>query len=265
MKQILTLFALLAGLTMQAQIPSYVPTDGLVGYWPFNGNANDESGNGNDGVVNGATLTEDRDGNLNAAYIFDGNDFIDLNDDFDYPERTVNLWLRADDIDVTLGEVFASDHPGLLNGSTEVAVKEIDGIDQLLLAALPAVIWQNGTEGLWYHVSISRNITETSFFINGVFISTELSGVVSSQNGYSKALLGCTRNFDRFFTGVIDDIAIYNRALTEEEILALYNANDCSVSIETIAGDLTPFTLEDNTSVVSVGRRTRYQSLVHRL
>jgi hypothetical protein len=43
-----------------AQVPSYVPTNGLVGYWPFNGNANDASVNGNNGTVNGATLTTDR-------------------------------------------------------------------------------------------------------------------------------------------------------------------------------------------------------------
>ncbi|MFM7105117.1 MAG: hypothetical protein ACKOW8_06310 [Flavobacteriales bacterium] len=53
-----------------AQVPSYVPTDGLVGWWPFNGNANDESGNGNNGMVNGATLAEDRFGNVNAAFSF---------------------------------------------------------------------------------------------------------------------------------------------------------------------------------------------------
>ncbi len=54
------------------QVPSYVPSDGLVGWWPFNGNANDESGNGNDGTVNGAILTTDRNGNANSAYSFDG-------------------------------------------------------------------------------------------------------------------------------------------------------------------------------------------------
>ena len=48
--------------------------DGLVAYYPFNGNANDESGNGNDGEINGATLTEDEYGNTNSAYYFDGND-----------------------------------------------------------------------------------------------------------------------------------------------------------------------------------------------
>ena len=44
-------------------LPSYVPTDGLVAYYPFNGNANDVSGNGNNGTVSGATLTADKDGN----------------------------------------------------------------------------------------------------------------------------------------------------------------------------------------------------------
>ena len=43
-----------------AQVPSYVPTNGLVGWWPFNNNANDESGNGNNGAITGTTITADR-------------------------------------------------------------------------------------------------------------------------------------------------------------------------------------------------------------
>ena len=62
--------SLLINSSIQAQVPSYVPTDGLVGYWPFNGNANDESGNGNDGTVNGATLTADRFGMDNKSFNF---------------------------------------------------------------------------------------------------------------------------------------------------------------------------------------------------
>ena len=72
-KSLLLTIAVLLGLRIAATaqtIPSYVPTDGLVGWWPFNGNANDGSGNGNNGTVNGATLTEDRFGNGNAAYEF---------------------------------------------------------------------------------------------------------------------------------------------------------------------------------------------------
>ena len=79
MKNILlsTLFALITTLGF-SQAPSYVPANGLVGWWPFNGNANDESGNGNNGTVSGATLTADRNGVANQAYSFDGNDLIQI-------------------------------------------------------------------------------------------------------------------------------------------------------------------------------------------
>ena len=60
----------LATITMAQTIPSYVPTVGLVGWWPFNGNAYDESSNTNDGTVNGATLTIDRNGIVNSAFDF---------------------------------------------------------------------------------------------------------------------------------------------------------------------------------------------------
>ena len=59
--------------TTMAQVPSYVPSNGLVGWWPFSGNASDLSGNGNNGTVTGATLTTDRNGNVNAAYSFNGS------------------------------------------------------------------------------------------------------------------------------------------------------------------------------------------------
>ena len=77
-----------------AQVPSYVPTNGLVGWWPFNGNANDESGNGNNGTVNGATLTSDRFGNASSAYSFDGvDDYIEiqLNQSLSY---TYSAWVN---------------------------------------------------------------------------------------------------------------------------------------------------------------------------
>ena len=75
MKHLLTLaLCCVMAFSAHAQIPSYVPTNGLVGWWPFNGNANDESGNGNHGTVNGATLAADRFGNAGKAYSFDGVD-----------------------------------------------------------------------------------------------------------------------------------------------------------------------------------------------
>ena len=59
-------------------ILSQVPTDGMVGYWPFNGNANDESTNTNHGTVKGAFLSQDRFGAIDSAYGFDGIDDLIL-------------------------------------------------------------------------------------------------------------------------------------------------------------------------------------------
>ena len=84
----------LATITYAQTVPSYVPTNGLVGWWPFNGNANDESGNGNNGAVNGATLSADRFGNANQAYGFDGNDWIEMS----IPqtiEFSVSVWFNS--------------------------------------------------------------------------------------------------------------------------------------------------------------------------
>src|SRR3989337_2787470 len=74
--------------------------DGLVAYYPFNGNANDESGNGNHGTVNGATLTTDRLGKVNSAYSFNGvGDYIIVSSAKSIPtngNRTLSLWIKYD-------------------------------------------------------------------------------------------------------------------------------------------------------------------------
>ena len=72
-------------------------TDGLEAYYPFNGNANDESGNGNNGTVNGATLTTDRNGSAGKAYNFDGvNDYIQsANLIPNYETASFTAWIKT--------------------------------------------------------------------------------------------------------------------------------------------------------------------------
>ena len=83
-------------------------SDGLVAYYPFNGNANDESGNGNNGTVNGATLTTDRFGKVNSAYSFDGSCYIKgAANKFPTGERTISLWFYSDALDCLGCSVFA--------------------------------------------------------------------------------------------------------------------------------------------------------------
>ena len=72
MRRNFTILLLLAIFGLSGLVQDQIPTDSLVGYWPFNGNAVDESSNVNDGTVNGATLKSDRFGNTQSAYYFDG-------------------------------------------------------------------------------------------------------------------------------------------------------------------------------------------------
>jgi hypothetical protein len=95
-KQLLILATALISISTFAQIPTYVPANGLVGWWPFNGNANDESGNGNHGTVNGATLTQDRYGNTNMAYSFDGvsqNIEVSNSNSLNPLEISISVWI----------------------------------------------------------------------------------------------------------------------------------------------------------------------------
>ena len=73
-----TLFALALGVNLSAQVPDYVPIDGLVAWYPFNGNANDESGNGNHGIIDGPLLTANRFGNYESAFEFEDNGQIQI-------------------------------------------------------------------------------------------------------------------------------------------------------------------------------------------
>jgi len=97
MKKIFTI----AILALSFSAFSQIPTTGLVGYWPFNGNANDETGNGNNRTINGPTLTADRNGNSNSAYSFDGiNDYMEgsTNAILNLDNFTYSCWIKMNSI-----------------------------------------------------------------------------------------------------------------------------------------------------------------------
>jgi hypothetical protein len=80
-----------------SQVPSYVDTSGLVGWWPLDGNTNDESGNGNNGSLsNGANYTVDRYGNVNSAAIFPGLLNLPVASEFSNADWSFSFWVRKD-------------------------------------------------------------------------------------------------------------------------------------------------------------------------
>jgi hypothetical protein len=214
-----------------SQVPSYVPTNGLVGWWPFNGNANDESGNGNNGTVNGATLTNDRNGNVNKAYVFDGiNDFIQVSNSSSFNlanGHSISVWFNPNGIQQSvIIEKFNS-----TNGQG-------DGGPQLVLRTNQLIdfsIFNNNSGNFVYSNTLStsqswQNIIATW---NGGLIRLYQNSVLIDSIPFSSVLNPCIepmmigkRAFqsDLLFNGVIDDIGMWNRALTQQEITVLYNS-----------------------------------------
>lgn len=97
MKKIFTTLVIALSMNAFAQIP----TNGLKAHYQFNGNANDNSGNGNNGTISGATLTSDRFGNINSAFLFDGvNDKITLtNNTLSLPDSfSVSSWVSINNL-----------------------------------------------------------------------------------------------------------------------------------------------------------------------
>jgi len=221
-----------------AQVPSYVPANGLVGWWPFNGNANDESFNGNNGSVNGATLTTDRDGNINSAYTFNGvNNFISVSGPSAviYPSGiTISCWYKSTiagpssyQFLVAKGNDNSQGHFHLAyNSSVGMFQGDINGIGNDLYT--PGIYPYPFSD--WKHVVFTYDNQNLLIYINNVLIGTyaHLASIGSLNSAIYFGTSGMGSPFSYFTTGDLDDIGIWNRALTQQEITALYNSQSCS-------------------------------------
>ena len=243
--------ALYTGTPVAQNIPSYVPKNGLVGYWPFNGNANDESGNGNNGTVNGATLTEDRNGATNSAYQFGTNKSINipnfkLSSDIGY---ALSLWYKSDETytgSSVLRKESGCDFPDFLVQITKDSVQAgIRTVDEG---------WVYQKQGdfksgvIFHHLLVNYDLNYLSLYVdNKLIIKTPKKSKVTDLENI--IYLGMCGGYGDFFSGKIDDIAIYNRALTQQEITALYTGNTQSALASTKVFVDAPATVNQNQEV----------------
>ena len=226
-KHLLILATALLSISTFSQIPTYVPANGLVGWWPFNGNANDESGNGNHGTVNGATLTTDRFGNANMAYGFNGNSItIPLTQNMvNMTSRTISLWFNPS-IAQTGGRLFEATNVSW--GAGCYNSNQFDCWYQRSNQAYNFVGESYSIQNQWHHlVFICDSINQLkTLYLNGLLIN---SGNPVNNPGAPNDWLGHFLKIgegiaNEYFIGAIDDIGIWNRALTACEIQDLYHA-----------------------------------------
>ena len=256
MKSLFISILLALSATIFAQIPSYVPSNGLVGWWPFNGNANDESGNGNNGTVNGATLTTDRFGVADKAYSFDGSTShidVQFSNSLNSIQTgiTMSAWILMD------GGTGAGTPPRIMElrgayGNGGDAGLVMLAQDNSNIERTFEVRWHNNygntnvsispTNSVpsltWHHVLFSADGSTAlgKFYVDGILLNTnanqQMQGVINACNYNNNPLIiGAESNLIGKWGGKLDDIGIWNRALTEAEIATLFAG--CNLSVTT--------------------------------
>lgn len=216
-------------------------TDGFIAYYPFNGDATDESGNNNDGILIGTSFTSDKLENPDKAVFFNGiDDYISLPQDSDFMERTICFWFNAENIpewnpdrdpDNSMGIIYTSDHPNIENGLTKMWVTKVDGVPKFCFHNGGGdVILDNGfaiNEKEWYFAAVTISSTRIKFYINGELLkSRDFPGNIHStwDNGVYSASLGVGRLLNhRFFNGKLDEVRVYNVELSSSDISNIYD------------------------------------------
>ena len=216
--------------------------DGLVAYYPFNGNAQDASVHGNHGIVNGATLTKDRFGNADSAYRFDGkNDYVQVakNDRLNFGSSvdfTMGSWIKAKPSQLAAFlSIIGRRNLGATNNGYVFFLWADGRLGAHLNYGSSNKNYKSTSPDLrddkWHHVAVTgdRNGYLT-FYVDGAHKGrVGISGIRNIDSlsdlfiGWEPVLAAST-----YFNGVIDDIRIYNRTLSKAEIKQLYKEENLS-------------------------------------
>jgi len=240
----------LTGETIAQNLPNYVPANGLVGWWPFNGNANDESGNSFNGATNGSSLTNDRYGLPNSSYNFNGtSDYItipaNVNNSVTGP-YSISFWVKNNDgLNVTNGHEVIGDrdassynHRFRMNFGIAQApfLQDTSYIEAVVANQQYTILTSIPTVNSWEHYVISySSINQVlSAYKNGLLINS-INNVPFEPNArqinVGRSVSPAYPNGVAYYNGNIDDIGYWSRTLSQQEITELYNGNICYQTI----------------------------------
>jgi len=213
--------------------------EGLVAWYPFNGNANDKSGNGNNGNVNGAILVEDRFGNSNSAYSFNSSSNIQIgktNFPSENQPRTISLWYYTPitPMNTQPYPMWCLFNYGTWSSSNSFGIFVCSEWEDEYLIRFDACGYQlDGYKKLhinnWYNIVVTYTGTIATVYINGQLYSTAYHSLNTILwDGYIGSWFP-TVGWSFSASGIIDDIKVYNRVLNESEIQVLYNEKFISI------------------------------------
>ena len=253
-------------------VPCTPAPSGLVGWWQGEGNANDSAGTNNGTLsASGATYAS---GKVGQAFRFDGtNGYVQIPDaDALKPTNiTVEAWVWLDP-NVSPGTeviVFKRNSWTFLFEGYNLAKEHVDNGDGTFTDRFSFVITSNGDQvnthsttivqrGVWYHVAGTYDGNKATIWVNGVAEASSIAGFALDY-GTRPVFIGTTGEpapYVDMLAGIIDEPSIYNRALSTNEIQAIYNAGSagkCAPACTPAPSDLVAWWKGENDALDSVG------------
>ena len=195
----------------------------IAAYYDFKGNANDKSGFDNDGVVTGASLTTDRFGNADGAYLFDGvNDKILASGVPLSGEFTISYYMFVDSFDsvyrfaLTEGSGGTVNKIGTNNDGTNFFVRVIAGGPSDVSISLPSA-------GAWHLITITRDSNnKVDLYIDNGSANRLFSDAAQVGDSLWR-LIGASGSASQYWNGKLDEPLILNKALNSTEVIELYD------------------------------------------
>ncbi|MFH1587496.1 MAG: LamG domain-containing protein, partial [Candidatus Diapherotrites archaeon] len=194
--------------------------NGLVSYWNFDSGASDVH-NGNDATVNGATSAT---GILNNGYGFDGDDFILTGDtEIGGDNYTFAAWVYNSGASASIVQAGAGNAQYFETNGANIQLGVGNGSSRITRITSGNRLTPNG----WHHIAATWEMTadRTVLYVDGIpetFSNIGFTG--STYWGDGVITMGRTYYASKFFTGTMDEVGVWNRALTAEEISSLYNS-----------------------------------------
>ena len=240
-KTLLTFITLSIFSNLFGQIPSYVPNEGILGWWTFTNNLNDDISN-NDCINFGGEFSEDRNGETGKSIYFDGVSYAEIPNLNTGLEWSISFWFKS-----TSTNSFGLQYPlglgcnsisnwgapgfGINGGLQEPPCYELE-YNKLFLnsgeTCCESTIWTDEYSSQeWYHVVIIKNDDSSQIYVNSSLVS---QGYLMGFNIDNLILAQRCDFFWLQFIGNLDDIGAWNRALTRKEVDDLYRAVDNSVN-----------------------------------
>ncbi|MFA6291294.1 MAG: LamG-like jellyroll fold domain-containing protein, partial [Victivallales bacterium] len=212
---------------------------GLVAYYPFDGNANDATGNGNNGTIIGATLSTDRLGRAGKAYYFDGvSNYITVpfSEDFNVAPTgafTISVWVKPVSL-ISFHGIFVKGGDdwdyGLLIMPNQNFMTGLANYSELYSTSAYK-------ENEWQMVTAVYNNGDWKMYLDGVLDKHKENGALIKQSSNDIAIGAKTVGPGCAYRGTIDELRIYNRELSAEEILLLYqNSSSATHAVTFVEG-----------------------------